>query len=180
MLVCVACTRVCQPYPTDRRTYMPLSHGQNEILIYYAMNENDTVYFDCQTAVLSNTGKQPYCQKCLCEISARQTLTSEDGRIEYEDILHSSGKNDHSDWASRSDLIISCDAFGLSINGMIYTISETGDAGILPEWTAADGTRYTDVYHIDDEASDAMFYLAPGYGIVQAVTPDKTYVLKTE
>ena len=84
--------------------------------------------------------------------------------------------DDDIDLTSISDLYITGMIEETTFSVGLYWI----DNEYLSEWTAVDGTRYTRVYRWTYDESDDNLYLAPGYGIVQIETPDKTYYLQHE
>lgn len=172
-LFCVACARRCPSYPTDRETYFPKNHG-GETLTYYEQGGNDTVRFLCTMPSLSDAHKYPYCAKCACEIEARQTLRTDSTHINY----YHRYVTISSAIPNSSDLCVTGSIFGINIHLDCIFNKYYGNMQLDTTWTSKTGHTYQNVYFAKLEYSEAVLYLAPGLGIVQIETPDKTYVLK--
>lgn len=177
ILLC-ACKRVCPAYPTDKiaYAYAPFKYGGN-VLTYCSTDGLDIIDFKCDVPIFSESNKQPYCAKCACELKADQILKSDSdsSTINYTHIINSIGEDDV-DLADISNLYITGMLGETTFSVGLYWI----DQEYLPEWTAVDGTRYAEVYRWTYDKHEDNLYLAPGYGIVQIETPDKTYYLKHE
>ena len=184
MLLCAGCyhTTICPAFQITDFTYGPFEYA-GEVLIYCNTDNDSVISFYCGAVDASKARKELGLPKS-CGAYAEQILTSGQDTIRYHHMAITFCPScEPPVWIEESSNI------EISIEGNFFSFGyyendirdETKEyARILPEWTAVDGTRYTEVYHLLDESSEVSLYLVFGYGIVQIETPDKTYYLQHE
>ena len=182
MLLCAGCKHptLCPAFQITEFTYGPFEYA-GKILTYCNTDNDSVIPFYCNTIEASKEYIVHGIPKS-CGAYAEQILTSSHDTIRYHYMVSIYCTTCESlIWDNESSNI------EISIEGKFFSFGyyendirdETKEyARILPEWTSAGGTRYTEVYHLLD--SETSLYLAPGYGIVQIETPDKTYYLQHE
>ncbi len=179
LLLSYACVQ-CPTYPTDKLMYLPDTYS-GKSLTYCSFEMNDSISFLCGSIKIE--GKHSVASDAKsCNTHASQRLTNNnDSYITYTNTANVFCSPCDGPWFF--SIGVEMAAFGLRTT-IHWDLPDSGldidhsDTPIfLPEWTAADGTRYENVYHLAPDAETAL-YLAPGLGIVQIETSDKIYYLR--